>query len=117
MASTLQVMLRVKGKSRPQTEVRLGGESRSGMHNPKVAGSNPAPATRKDHDIMSWSFCFAVHHSHPTAVLIFADMPTRLYIVTFVKGPPNNPSWIAHDRKRILLAALEERNGFESFNC
>jgi len=45
MASTLQIMLRVKGKSRPQTDVRSGGESRSGMHNPKVVGSNPTPAT------------------------------------------------------------------------
>jgi len=47
MASTLQFILRVKGKSRPQTDVGSGGESRSGMHNPKVAGSSPAPATKK----------------------------------------------------------------------
>ena len=47
-------------------------------------------------------------------MLTFADLPTRLYIVTFVKGSPRIPSWIAHDLKRILFEAWEERNGFES---
>jgi hypothetical protein len=45
---------------------------------------------------------------------MFAETPTRLYIVTFVKGSPKIPSWIAHDLKRMLFAALDERNGFES---
>jgi len=45
MGGALTVRLRAKGKSRPQTE-SSGGESRGGKHNPKVAGSNPAPAIK-----------------------------------------------------------------------
>lgn len=43
MGGTLTVRLRVKGKSRPQTDAS-GSESCSGKHNPKVEGSNPSPA-------------------------------------------------------------------------
>ena len=46
-AGTLTVWPRVKRKSRPQT-VRSGPAVKTvvGTHNPKVAGSNPAPATQ-----------------------------------------------------------------------
>lgn len=57
-----------------------------------------------------------IHHSQPGVVLMLAETPTRLYMVTFVNGSPRIPSWIAHERRRTLFAALEERNGLESFN-
>ncbi len=46
-AGTLTVWPRVKRKSRPQT-VPSGPAVKTvvGTHNPKVAGSNPAPATQ-----------------------------------------------------------------------
>ena len=48
-AGTLTVWPRVKRKSRPQT-VRSGPAVKTvvGTHNPKVAGSNPAPATGRE---------------------------------------------------------------------
>ncbi len=53
------------------------------------------------------------HHEQPGVVLVFADFPTRLYMVTLVNGSPKMPSWIAQDRNRMLLAAWGERNGFD----
>lgn len=38
-------------------------------------------------------------------VLTPADFPTHLYMVTLVNGSPKMPSWIAQDRRRMLLAA------------
>lgn len=47
MAGTQTVRPWVKGKSRLRTDRALSGsESCSGMHNPKVEGSNPSPAPR-----------------------------------------------------------------------
>ena len=53
------------------------------------------------------------YHAQLGAVLILADFPIRLYIVMLVKGSPRIPSWIAHERKRMLFAAVGERKGFE----
>ena len=54
------------------------------------------------------------HQAQPGVVLMSADFPIRLYIVTFVKGSPRIPSWIAQDLKRILLAARGERKGVDA---
>ena len=51
------------------------------------------------------------YHSQPGVVLTLADFPTCLYMVTSVKGSPRMPSWIAHERKRMLLAASADRKG------
>jgi hypothetical protein len=45
MGGTLTGKLRVKGKSRPQTDLFQAVKTVVGMHNPKVSGSNPLPAT------------------------------------------------------------------------
>lgn len=50
------------------------------------------------------------YQAPPGVVLMFADVPTRLYIVTSVKASPKNPSWIAQERKRMLPAADIEQN-------
>ncbi len=47
MADTQTLRAWVKGKSRPTNSIRRSSESYSGMHNPKVVGSNPTPATKK----------------------------------------------------------------------
>jgi hypothetical protein len=49
-------------------------------------------------------------------VVMPADFPTRLYIVTLVNGSPKIPSWMAHERKRMLCSAFFWRKGMESFN-
>jgi PD-(D/E)XK endonuclease len=45
MGGTLTGKLRVKGKSRPRTDLFQAVKTVVGMHNPKVSGSNPLPAT------------------------------------------------------------------------
>jgi len=45
MASTLTGNAEGEGKVQTTNQHLLGGESRSGMHNPEVVGSNPTPAT------------------------------------------------------------------------
>ena len=54
-----------------------------------------------------------IHHLQFGAVSIPANIPTRLYMVTLVKGSPSTPSWIAHDRLRITSAASGWRKGVE----
>ena len=95
--------------------MRGGAVAARRAHNPKVAGSNPAPATKRPRQL-SWSLFFKnnYHHSQLGALLSLAERPTCLYIVTFVKGSPKIPSWIAHERNRMLFAAWDDRNGFES---
>ena len=64
-------------------------------HNPKVAGSSPAPATKKDrvnHMVFFFLWFSSSYHLQSGVVLIPADSPTRLYMVTFVKGSPRIPS-------------------------
>src|SRR5271157_3353992 len=85
-------------------------------HNPEVAGSSPAPATldkkRLHRSLFVLIFCMAnAYHFVSAVVLMPADLPMRLYIVTFVNGSPRMPSWMAHERKRMLSTALGERNG------
>lgn len=57
------------------------------------------------------------HHAHPFAVSTPASFPTRLYIVTFVNGSPRIPSWIAHERLRMLSAASGWQNGVKPSSC
>ena len=58
MAGTLTDYAEGEEKVQTTNWRKSGGESRSGMHNPKVAGSSPAPATNKDH-VKTWSLCIS----------------------------------------------------------
>ena len=80
---------------------------RVAAHNPEVAGSSPAPATldkkRLRCSLFVLTFYMANVYQFVSAVVLMpADLPMRLYIVTFVNGSPRMPSWIAHERKRML---------------
>ena len=68
--------------------MRGGAVAARRAHNPKVAGSSPAPATNKI-TVQPWSLSlsyvpFFHHHGQRMAVFTFAETPTRLYMVTFV---------------------------------
>ena len=50
-----------------RTSLRGGAVAARRAHNPKVAGSSPAPATKKDH-VITWSFSIYDFQSLPFTI-------------------------------------------------
>ena len=92
MPENLEVDEKVTTFAHVNETSRDGAEVARWAHNPKVVGSNPAPATKQEKSKMASLFCF-IHInllSHPLKSQFLRDIVLTHYLAYFLEHAPKS---------------------------